>query len=106
MRVRRVRRRVDRYGFLAAGFADRIVGEPRTLAEPDRRPATQIGQRERSLAVTAVIRADQRKQRGVLRDRHYLPLTQRPALRGKITAENADLCDERIHFAELPRLPR
>ena len=47
----------------------------------------QVGQREGGLAVTAVGRAEQREERGVLRDRHQLPVAEGPAGRRKLNGK-------------------
>jgi hypothetical protein len=56
----------------------------------------QVRQPKRTLSVAAVEGPDQRKERRVLADRQQLPITERPANWGKITAQNPYLSDERV----------
>ena len=59
-----------------------------------RRSALQIGQREIAFAVAAVGRAEQRKKRGVLRQRQQLTVAPSPAFRRKIKRENSNFCNK------------
>ena len=55
----------------------------------------QVRQRECGLAVAAIEGAKQGEQRGVLRDRQELAIARRPAGRGEVAGEDADLGDKR-----------
>src|ERR1700722_20735330 len=79
-------------GRLAAAFAEQIVAASGRLSGADR-DALQPRQREGGDAVAAVSGAEDRKQRGVLADRHELALAERPAARRKGKSENRDLPD-------------
>ena len=59
--------------------------------------ALHVRQREVALAVAAIGGAEQREQRGVLRERQDLPVAKRPALGREVEREDADFGDERIH---------
>src|SRR5947209_11631911 len=62
-----------------------------------RRVALHVGQREIGLAVAAIGGAEQREQRGVLRQRQDLPVAERPALGREVEREDTDFGDEWIH---------
>src|SRR5580700_3069907 len=79
-------------GRLAAAFAERKVAASGRLSGADR-DALQLRQRECGNAVAAVSGAEDRKQRGVLADRHELALAERPAARRKGKSEDRDLPD-------------
>src|SRR3546814_1480578 len=70
MRMRRHLRPDQGHGVLAERLALRPRGEPGTLAGAAGAAPAKVGQSEGRFAVAAVLGAQQRKQRGVLRDRH------------------------------------
>ena len=93
--------------WLCAGISDwsRVtVSEPctgRGTIPGGRRPgpdgwhrSLQVGQGEGRFAVAAIIGAEQREERGVLRDRQQLAVALGPAGGGEIAPEHADLGDE------------
>jgi hypothetical protein len=67
-----------------------------TLAVIERRPAPQIGQRERRDAVSAELGAKYRVQIRVLRDAHQLAVAIRPASRREVEADEPDLAEHRL----------
>src|SRR5688500_220065 len=73
-----------------------------------RRSALQIGQREIAFAVAAVGRAEQRKKRGVLRQRQQLTVAPSPASRRKIKREYSNFCNKWVchNFSPLERFLR
>src|SRR5262245_56936318 len=54
-------------------------------------PALQIRQGERRLPVSAIRRAEQREQRGILCNRQKHPIAEGPASRREVEAERLDL---------------
>ena len=85
--------RDQRVLLLAAAFTQHARHEARSVPGMDRRATAQVGQCERGLAVAAIGRAEQRKQRLVLADREQLPRTDRPAARREIESEHPDLAE-------------
>src|ERR1700675_1052855 len=71
---------------LAGGFAQHM-----SVAHMHRYAALQIRQREGRDSVTAIRRAQQRKQRLILIDGHQLTVTQRPTFGCKPESEDPDL---------------
>src|SRR3979409_2683388 len=76
----------QRVGFLATRLARKM-----TVAEMKRHLAAQIRQGKVHPAIAAVGRAQKRKQRLVLVNRHQLAVTYGPALRGKVKTKNSNL---------------
>jgi hypothetical protein len=85
----------QRHRLLAAGLAEVVQAQPGPWPGASAR-ALQVGKREVRLAVAAVGGAEQREQRGVLRERQELAVAERPALRREVEREDADLGDEWI----------
>ena len=84
-----------------AGLAQVVEREAGTLAGLHRRPALEVGQGEVALAVAAVGGAQQREQRGVLRDRQQLAVAPGPAPRREVERENSDFSDKWISHGTL-----
>src|ERR1051326_2430674 len=80
---------VDRDARAAALLAERVA-----VAHVDGDLAPQVRQVEGGLPVAAVGRAEQREERLVLVDGEGLAVAQRPALRGKVKADDLDLTQE------------
>ena len=59
-----------------------------------RRSALEIREGESTLSVAAISGAQQRKQRGILRDGHYLAVAERPASRREIKAYHPDFTNK------------
>src|SRR6185369_5816126 len=57
------------------------------------------GEREGALAVAAVGGAEEREQRGILGDRHDLPVAERPPRGREVEREDADLRYELVGHA-------
>jgi hypothetical protein len=76
------------------GLAEVVIRETGALARLRRVPAAQVGEGEVRLAVAAVGRAEQREERGVLRDRQDLSVAEGPALRGEVVGNEADLTEK------------
>src|SRR3546814_7978785 len=100
MRMRRHLRPDQGHGVLAERLALRPRGEPGTLAGAAGAAPAKVGQSEGRFAVAAVLGAQQRKQRGVLRDRHQRAVAVRPASRCEIEARSEE------HTSELQSLMR
>src|SRR5713226_10626497 len=83
MRVRRDLIHRQRYGFHAAGLSQ---NEP--VAKMNRHSALQIGKSKGLLSIATVGRADQLKQRFILRDREQLAVAKRPSRDSKVAREH------------------
>jgi hypothetical protein len=79
-----------------ADLSQHVGRQARPLSLRDRITALKVRQRERRDAVAAVGRAEQREQRLVLRDRHDLPVAERPAFRGEGEREDGNLSEKWI----------
>src|SRR5260370_30873383 len=88
----------QRHCVRATNLAEIVERESRALSGVHRRTSLHVRQREVALAVAAIGGAEQRKQRRVLRDRHKLPVAERPAFGREVERENADLRHKRIHM--------
>ena len=88
----------QRDGLGAAGLAEVVQREPRPWPGASGALPCRSGSANVLLAVAAVGRAEQREQRGVLRDRQQLAVAQRPALgreverKMRISATNGSAC--------------
>src|SRR5215469_12926685 len=80
--------RQNRYVTVAAHLAESNVWQPRTLPLSDGPAAPQIGERKGSSAVAPVRGTQYRKQRGILRDRQQLALTQRKSAWGEVPGKH------------------
>src|SRR4029453_4354282 len=76
-------------------LADRAIAEPGPLPGTDRRTPAEVGEREGGDAVPAELRAEQREERRVLREREVLAVGGRPAVRAEVVAGEHQLADER-----------
>src|SRR3569833_1544993 len=85
------------HGVRTTGFTQTVQRQSRALARMHRRIALHVRQREVGLAVSAVGRAEQRKKRGVLRQRQNLSVAKGPTHRCEIEWKNPDFSDKRIH---------
>ena len=65
---------------------------------PERHGALQVRQREGRVAVAAVLRAEQRKERLILRDRQQLAIAKGPSRRDVGTSKKPYLPDKLIFF--------
>src|SRR5439155_6894303 len=65
----------------APGFAEVVEGETGTLSRVHRGVALHIGKSAVALAIAAVRGAEQGEERGVLRERQNLAVTECPTLR-------------------------
>src|SRR3954469_22258756 len=61
-----------------------------------RRAPLQVGQRKSGFAVATVCRTQQRKERGILREWHQLPVTPCPTLWGEVEGKDANLSNKWI----------
>jgi hypothetical protein len=86
----------QRVRLLAAAFAERM-----SAADVDRRSTPQIGQSEVGASIATETRAEQRKQRLVLVDRHELAVAHRPAFRRKRERHDPDFGQERFRHRAL-----
>src|SRR5947207_5648340 len=89
MNMRRQFRNRQRMRLLTGLFAQRVA-----VAGVNRRSALQVRQGKIGLAVPAISRAEQRKERLVLVDRQQLPIAQRPAFRRELETHDSDFAQE------------
>src|SRR5690348_17328463 len=71
--------------------------ESGALSWMHRRIALHIGQREIGFPVTAIGRAQEREQRGILTERQDLPVAKCPALGSEVKREDANFSNKWIH---------
>ncbi len=79
---------VDREGGGTRFLTEIIMAQPRPLPGADRDATGQVGKGEVGYAIAAIVRADNRKHSGVLRDRQQAAVSKMTDL--KIEAECAD----------------
>ena len=97
--------RGQRYRFGPAGLADDEVGEAGALAGMDRDPPLQVGEGKVVDPVTSELGPQQGEQGSVLRDRHDLPVRERPAHGGEVEAEHPYFAKKRFtHRGSLMRV--
>src|SRR5437016_2052606 len=85
------------YEFLAAWIAYNARCKSGAVPLAYRYSALQVGKREITSAIAAILCPQEREQGRVLRDRHNLPVTKSPAVRREIKTEYLNLCN--IWFA-------
>jgi hypothetical protein len=73
------------------------ISRPGTLALAPRYRTLEVGQREIARAVAAVLGAEQREQRGVLRDGQNLPLAKCPADWREVECKQSNFGDKWVH---------
>src|SRR5579864_6369526 len=83
-------------GRFPADLAEIPERESGTLAGLHGRAALQVGKLEIALAIAAVGGSEERKQRGVLRERQDLPVTQRPPLGREVSGEDSNFGEKWI----------
>src|SRR4051794_8223455 len=85
----------------AAGFPEVMQTQSRSLPRVHRSTPLQIGQGEVALAVPAIGGAEQREERGVLRERKELTVAPSPASGREIEREDADFSDKGVCHRDL-----
>jgi hypothetical protein len=86
----------ERVRFRSAFLSHDPVAESGSLALMDDGAAAEVGEGERGLTVSAVGRAEQREESGVLADGEELPVALGPSLRREVEGDPADLADKRL----------
>src|SRR6266576_348847 len=89
MSVRLQFRKGQRMRLLTGLFAQRVG-----VAGVNRRSTLQVRQRKSGLAIPAISRAEQGKERLVLVDRQQLSIAQRPAFRRELETHDSDFAQE------------
>src|SRR3954463_2596078 len=89
------------HSLCAARLAKVVQAQPWPLTWVHRSASLQVGQGEVALAVSAIRGAEQREERGVLRERQELAIAPRPALGCEVEGEDADFSNKRVCHRDL-----
>src|SRR5262249_60314939 len=95
--MRRYFRLEKTHGLRAPCLAEIVQRKARTLSRMHRRVALHVGEGEVGFAISPVRRAEQGKERSVLREGQDLPIAERPTLGREVEREDPDLGHERVH---------
>src|ERR1700712_547737 len=87
--------------WFAAALSQKALRKCAALPLMDGSRAAEIRQRKGRFPVTAVKGAEQREQRGVLRNRQQLAVAGRPTRGCKVAGENPDFGDEWVRHDNL-----
>src|SRR3954468_20174182 len=89
------------HSLCAARLAKVVQAQSWALSRVHRSTPLQVRQGEIALAISAIGGAEQREERGVLREWQELAVAPGPALRREVEGEDADFSDKRICHRDL-----
>src|ERR1700724_2952461 len=92
---------VERHRRRTALLSDEILRKPRPLALLDTGVALEVGQGKGGCSIAAVVGAEERKQRRILRDGKYLPMAGGPANGREVKSKDPDFADIRVGHGSL-----
>src|SRR5580698_11591833 len=92
---------VERHRRRAALLTDEVLRKPRPLALLDAGVALKVGQSKGGRSIAAVVGAEEREQRRILRDGKYLPIAGGPAYGREVESKDPDFADIRVSHGSL-----
>src|SRR5580700_9496576 len=92
---------VERHRRRTALLSDEILRKPGPLALLDTGVALEVGQSKGGRSIAAVVGAEEREQRRILRDGQYLSIAGRPADGREVKSKDPDFAEIRVAHESL-----